>query len=185
MIASADGNLWRTTPDAGGALPLRTGNAQITAMRTFPDGVLVAVGYSSGDLIAVDTTSWQQTLLLKARGAIRHIAFTKHGGIAVADGDDTIHVAIRPPTPDSAIAWIRFAARARDMAFSDDGLLVVACAGGTVWVYSAASSKLLYLPIETVDLTHVVLTGDAKSAIVFDDEGRVISIALEIVLKAM
>ena len=47
------------------------------------------------------------------------------------------------------------------------------------------SSKLLYLPIETVDLTHVVLTGDGETAIVFDDEGRVISIALETVLKAM
>jgi hypothetical protein len=180
VAATADGALWRAR-DGSAPLRLSAGGTAVATLRASPDAVAVLAGYANGDVVAVDTRSGSQTAVLHARDGIRSIVFSSDGDrVASADAGDTVHVGIRRSGTwsEPSIEWRRLRASARDMAFTPDGLLVVACAGGVVWIYSSSAERWLYLPLESVDLTHVVVNTEGAYAVVLDDEGRVISIDL-------
>jgi serine/threonine protein kinase/WD40 repeat protein len=186
VVATTDGALWRLAQD-GRIVSLRDRGIQVTKLLVLSDGVTVCIGYSNGEVVTVDTTSWQQTLLMRASDGIRDIAFTDDNVVAIASNDDVVHLGVRHGAAwaKAGIAWIALSARARTIAFTADRMLVAACAGGAVWIYSLARDKWLALSIETVDLTLVVLTSDGTSAIIIDDEGRLMSIDLKDVRKAL
>jgi hypothetical protein len=187
VVATADGALWRTR-DGGGALPRSAGGSAVTALRASPDAATVFAGYASGELVAIDTRSWTDTPVLQAPNGIRHVVLSDHGEqIASADASGIVHIGTRGGAgwSHAAVAWKRLHAPVRDLAFTPDGLLIVACAGGAVWMYSSAADQWLYLPLETVDLTHVAASADGSYALVFDDEGRMISIDLDEVRRRM
>jgi WD40 repeat protein len=187
VVATADGALWRAR-DGAGARPLRAGGSAITALRASPDAVTVFAGHANGDLIAIDTRSWRDTQILHADSGIRQIVFSNQGErIASADAGGVIHIGAHAGTgwSPATVAWKQLRAPASDVAFTSDGLLIAACAGGVVWLYSPTAETWLYLPLETVDLTHVAASADGTYAVVFDDEGRLISIDLDAVRRMM
>ncbi len=181
VISTADGALWRLT--AGGQpLQLRPKGAQVTRMLTFPDAASVGLGYANGDVIVVDTKSWQQTPLLHVSEAVRDIAVTSDGRtIAVAGNDDTIHVGIRDEGTwtGAKITWVTLAIRARRIALTPDGLLVAICTDGAVRLYSSTRRKWLSVPTGTSDLSLVVVSRDGKMGVIFDADGRIILIDVE------
>jgi WD40 repeat protein len=182
VISTADGALWRSGDD-GQTLPLRPAGTQVTRMLTFPGATSVCIGYANGDVIVIDTRSWRQTLLLHASEAVRDIAFTSDGRtIAVAANDDTIHVGIRngDTWTDTKIAWVTLTLRARKIALTPDEILVAICTDGTVRLYSSTRGTWLCVPTGISDLRLIAVSGDGKMAAVFDEDGRIIWIELEL-----
>jgi WD40 repeat protein len=187
VVAARDGSLWRIDGD-GRASQLAPGGAKITRLLALPDGVSVCIGRANGELIVVETTSWQQTRLPRAGDAIRDLAVTGDGRtIAVATGDDTIRLGVRhgEAWTDAATTWTSLAVRARRLALTHDGLLVAVCTDGTVWIYSAARRTWLCLLVGTSDLTHAIATSDGTTGVVFDADGHIISIDLTAVRKIL
>jgi hypothetical protein len=157
-------------------------------MITHPDQRTVYAGYDNGDVIAIDTKSWQQEPILHAAGAIQEIAITGDGRtIAIATSDGTIHVGTQHEgtSTSTRTIWAKFAARARDLAFAPDGVLIVACTDGTIWMYSPSHHRWLCLPTGTVDLAGTAITADGHTAAAIDLEGRLLWIDLDAVRKQL
>jgi hypothetical protein len=147
----------------------------------------VYVGDTSGEVIAIDLVSWQQSTLLQALGAVQEIALTDDGGtIAVATNDGMIHVGARDrnSTASGAVTWTTFRARARDIALASDGLLIADCTDGTIWLYSP-QRQWLCLPSGVVDLGETVVAPDGKTAVVLDRVGRILWIDLDAARKLL
>jgi WD40 repeat protein len=181
VISTADGALWRSGDD-GQMLQVRSAGTRVTRMLTVPESAEVCIGYANGDVIVIDTKSWQQTLLLHASEAIRDIAFTSDGRtIAVAANDDTIHVGGRYGIAwtDANATWVRLTLRARAIALTPDGLLVAICTDGTVWLYSITRRTWVCVPTGTSDLNLIAISGDGKLGAAFDADGRIIRLDLE------
>ena len=187
VFSTADGALWRTDTD-GQALSLRNGGARVNRIVAGPDQQTVYAGYANGDVVEIDTKSWQQEFILHEPGAVRQIAITSDGHtIAVATNDGIIHVGTRDDGashPEST-TWVTLAARARDITLTRDGLLMAACTDGTIWLYSPPRRSWLCLPTGTVDLGWIVVTDDGKAAVVLDREGRLIWVDLEAARKRL
>jgi len=187
VISTADGALWRAGDD-GQALPLRPADAQVTRMLTLPDAASVCIGYANGDVVLIDTRSWQQSLLLHVSEAIRDIAITSDGQtIAVAANDDTIHVGVRHGAAwaDPSTTWLTLSARARRIALAPDGLLVAICTDGSIWLYSVDRRAWLCVPTGTSDLSLAMVASDGKTGATFDADGRIILIDLERIRSAI
>jgi WD40 repeat protein len=186
VFSTVDGALWRT--DAPGQRQsLGRPGPRVTRIVTVPGvpGVpghqQVYAGYANGDVIVVDTTSWQQQTLLHGLGAVQEVAMTDDGHtIAVATADGTIHVGTRHDQASSPghLTWEALRVRARDIALAPDGLLVATCTDGTIWLYSPRR-RWLCLPTGTVDLGKPVLTTNGRIAVTPDREGRLLWIDLE------
>jgi len=181
VLGTVDGALWRT--DAGGAvLPLRSGGPRITRILTLSDHWTVYIGYANGDVIAIDTRSWQQKPVLHASGAVKEIAFTEDSHtMAVATNDGAIHIGtLGGDASNSEVAtWVTLGARVRNIALAPDGLLVASYTDGTIWLYSIPHQRWLCLPTGTADLGRVAMATSGNSAVALDMEGRLIWIDLE------
>lgn len=186
VFSTADGALWRSD-DKGQVLLLKSGGTQITRMIPLPDGASICIGYANGDVVAIDTKSWQQTLLRHISGVVRDIAFTPDGRTVAVATNDIIQVGVRNgDTWDAATTtWISWAARARQLALAPDGLVVAACIDGTVRMYSPVHRTWLSLPTGTADLTLAVMTADGQAGAVLDAEGRILWIDLKAVRTAI
>jgi WD40 repeat protein len=181
VVATADGALWRVSADRR-VLQLRSGGPQVTALRVSPDSRTIWVGDASGTVSAIDPAVWRHAAVLRMQSAIRQLAFTSEGRyVAVADSGDAVALGARSGSvwTMETIAWTHLVARARDLAFAPDGLLVITCAGGAVWMLSPLVKKWLYLPVGSVDFTHVVLNRSGTIAVAFDDEGRLFTMDLQ------
>jgi WD40 repeat protein len=187
VVNTADGALWRSDLD-GKALPLRPEGTRVTRMLPLPDRASVCIGYANGDVILIDTKSWQQTLLLHASAAVQDIALTSDGRtIAVAANDDTIHVGTRhgDTWADENTTWVTLTVRARRIALAPDGLLVAISTDGTVWLYSSTRNTWLCVPTGTSDLSLVAVSSDGKASAVFDADGRIVWIDLDATRSAI
>jgi hypothetical protein len=161
---------------------LRDGGTRVNRIAALPDGQTVLAGYEGGDVIAIDTRSWQQQVVLHGSGSVREIAFTADGStIAVASNDGAIHVGTRRGAAPllSGTAWTSLPLRARHITLASDGLLIASCTDGTIWLYAPAERRWLCLPTGTVDLGLTAATGDGKVAIALDFEGRLLWIDLD------
>ncbi len=180
VFSTVDGALWRSDA-AGRPVALRDGGSRVNRIVALPDRRTVLVGYEGGDVIAIDTGSWQQQLLLHG-GSVREIAVTPDGRtIAVATNDGALHVGTRgrdaPLVP--GMSWTALPLRARDVTLAPDGLLVASCTDGTIWLYDPTVRRWLCLPAGTVDLGRTAATTDGKVAVALDFEGRLLWIDLE------
>lgn len=181
VFSTVDGALWRT--DAGGqALSLRGGGSRVNRILAVPDQLMVYAGYANGDVIAINTKSWQQEIMLQGSGSVQEIAITSDGHtIAVSMNDGTIHVNTHHDDASSQrrAIWIALAARARHITLAPDGLLVASCTDGTIWLYFPPRRRSLSLPTGTADLGQTAVAANGKAAVVLDREGRLIWIDLE------
>ncbi|HEX8106930.1 MAG TPA: protein kinase [Kofleriaceae bacterium] len=180
VFSTVAGALWRTS-SGGPVAALRDGGPRVNRLVALPDRQTVLAGTEDGDVIAIDTRSWQQHVLLHG-GSVREIAFTADGRtIAVASNDGTIHVGTRRGDAPLAagMTWTALPLRARHITLVPDGLLVASCTDGTIWLYTPASRRWLCLPTGTVDLGRTAATADGKVAIALDFEGRLLWIDLE------
>jgi hypothetical protein len=187
VIATSDGALWRSDA-AGPATLLRAAGRPITALVASPDATAVAIAYSNGHLVVLDTRTWRDAVVLKAEQPIRDLAFEHGGGvIAVADAGDRIHIGRRTGdtwTP-AQIAWTHAAIRAVRLAFTPDGLLVVLCNDGTIWLYSQRQAAWLCLPTGIADLTVVATSPDGNAAASFDSVGRIVWLDLDLARNSL
>jgi len=181
VLSTPDGALWRAGGD-GQVFPLRSAGSRVNRILAVPERHIVYVGYANGDVIAIDTKSWQQVVMLRGSGAVREIAITGDGHtMVVATEDGTIRVATQrdaTPGPEEA-TWSIFEVHARYIALASDGLLVATRTDGTIWLYSTSQQSWLCLPTGTVDLGRTVVAANGKSAATLDREGRLIWIDLE------
>jgi len=118
--------------------------------------------------------------LLHASDAIRDIATTNDGGIiAIATNSEDVYVGTRAfSNPGNISTWNRLNAQARRVATTEDGIVIAICSNGSVWAYSPIRKIWKYFPVGTTDLTHVNIIDSDKTAIIFDADGRVISLNL-------
>ena len=187
VLSTVDGALWRTD-GTGQSVLLRSGGSRVNRLLAPSGQQIVYAGYASGDVVAIDTRTWQQEVILHGFGAVRGIAVTPDGHtIAVATNDGTIHVGLRrdgmPRTGEAT--WVTLEARARDIAIAPDGLLVAVCTDGTIWLYAVPRQRWLCLPTGTADFVRTVMPPRSNAAIALDREGRLIWIDLEAARKLL
>jgi WD40 repeat protein len=181
VLSTPDGALWRA-PGDGRVFSLRSAGSLVNRILARPERQTVYVGYANGDVIAIDTKSWEQVVMLHGSGAVREIAITGDGHtIVVATEDGTIRVARQRdgvPGPEET-TWSTLEVHARYIALASDGLLVATRTDGTIWLYSIPQQRWLCLPTGTVDLGRTVVATNGKAAVTLDREGRLIWIDLE------
>jgi WD40 repeat protein len=185
IVNTVDGALWRTD-GSDHAAPLRSSGARVVKMMGIPNTESVGIAYENGELNVLDTHTWQQVSILHTGQAVRDVAFSRNGDtIAVADSDDIIHVGRRTGTSWAAdkIIWTAFAARAGRLALAPDGLLVALCSDGAIWLYSSMYKAWICLPIGAAPRI-VVVTTDGHFAAIFDTEGRIVWLDLELARKS-
>jgi len=186
VVSTTDGSVWRVNEhdqitNIGGS------GSQVIRLLSVPGTALIAIGYANGRLVFINTTTWKQSLMLQASQAIRDIAFTPDGRvIALVDNDDIVHIAHRTGATWFAdrITWTTFTARARTLAFAPDGLLVLLCSDGNIWIYSPAHTRWLCIPTGTADLSILAFSSD-NEAVVFDSDGRILSLDLQLAQRLL
>ncbi|HEX8110612.1 MAG TPA: serine/threonine-protein kinase [Kofleriaceae bacterium] len=185
LFSTVDGALWRAGGD-GHVFSLRIGGSRVSRLLTLPDQQTAIAGYANGDVVEIDTRSWQQVIVLHGSGPVGDIAVTGDGRtVAVATNDGAIHVGTRraasgpePPT------WLTLAGRANHVALALD-LVMASCTDGTIWLYSLARRRWLYLPTGTVDISQIAVIADGKAAVALDREGRLLWMDLEAARKLL
>ncbi|HZJ67011.1 MAG TPA: protein kinase [Kofleriaceae bacterium] len=185
VFSTVDGALWWTD----GASPprkLREPGSRVNRLLVTPDQQRVYAGYASGELLALDTASWQLETVLRGHGAIREIRITSdRRSIAVVFNDGVIHLGMYRNPGAASPTWTILLAGAHDIALTADGLLVASCPNGTLWLYSPPRRRWLCLPTGTADLGKLALAADDKAAVALDREGRLIWIDLEAARKLL
>ena len=178
LFAGADGALWRT--DGARTVALRPGGARVIRLVLAPDQRTVYAGTARGDLIAIDTTSWQQDVALHVAGAVQEISISDDSHtLAVATNDGKIHIGTRSDEPSPITRWQALRLQARHQALTPDGLLVAASTDGAIWIYSIARRRWLCLPMGSGDLRWVAVSSNAAAAVGVDYEGRLLWIDLD------
>jgi WD40 repeat protein len=184
VFSTVDGALWRAEA-SGQPRSLRSSGSRVNRILLSADQKQVYVGYASGEVIAIDTVSWQPATVLRSSGAVQEIALTDDGNtIAVATNDGVIHVGTRDRTSTGAVSWTRLLARARDIVLARDGLLMAACTDGTIWLYSP-QRRWLSLRSGTVDLGETAVAANGKTAVVLDRAGRLLWVDLDAARKLL
>jgi WD40 repeat protein len=187
VVSTANGALWRTT--AGGqARSLRSEGPRVNRLVDLPAQRTIYAGDARGDVVAIDTTSWQQETILHGSGAVAEIATTRDGRtLAVSTHDGAIQLGTR--SGDAAhpggITWRRLAVRAHQITLTSDGLLIASGSDGTIRLYSPARGRWLCVPTGTADLGRSAVTADGKAAVVLDFEGRMLWVDLEAARKQL
>jgi WD40 repeat protein len=183
IMISSDGGLWRTT-GKGPATPLNRGAAAFTRISWSPDRRSMYVSDAKGNVSVIDAITASQTPILDAGDAIENLSLDHDGRlIALSSNNGIIHIGIRTSDGSTgpAFSWSRLHARARDIAFTQDGMLIAACTDGSILIYSPAQREVLYMTIGTVDLTHVAVSSDTTAVAVVDTEGRIVWLDLNAV----
>jgi hypothetical protein len=180
VFSTQDGALWRSDL-SGHAIALRGAGSAIDRLVADPGQATIYAGYDSGDVVALDLASWRQDTVLRTAAAVQQIALTGDGRtLVVATNDGVVHVGTRREARWSAGArWLTWAARARHLAVTGDGLVVVTCADGTIWLYAAQRGRWLCLPTGSLDLGRVFATETGAAAIALDQLGRLIWLDLD------
>jgi WD40 repeat protein len=178
VFSTVDGALWRT--DASGqVVRLRGAGPRINRILAVTDPVRVYAGYASGDVVAIDAASWQLETVLHGTGSIYEMAASRDGRtVAIATTEGTVHVGLRDAAAPAKVVWTTWAARARAIAMSPDGLVLATYSDGTIWLYEPVRRRWLCMPSGTVDLARAAVAPGGEAAVVADIEGRLISIDL-------
>jgi WD40 repeat protein len=180
VFSTVDGALWRTDAD-GQAISLRAGGSRVNRMLAAANRQTIYAGYTNGDVIAINTTSWQQDAVLHGSGAVQEIAITSDGQtVAVAANDGTIHIGTRDEAASSpgGMSWATLAVSSHDITLTSDGLLVAACTDGTIWLYATSRRRSLCLPTGAADFGRTAVTADGTAAVALDRGGRLLWIDL-------
>ncbi len=180
VVGTVDGALWRTD-DRGRTIPLRSGGARVTQLVASADRRTVYAGYADGQVLEIDTTSWRQQTVLRAKGAVQAVDVASDGRTLAVAAEEAIHVRTQDQAgsrPDAG-AWVTLAARARHVAVARDGLVIAASAHGTIWLYSPKERRWQCLIIEGADLNRSVVAMDGRAAVALDRGGRLLWIDLE------
>jgi WD40 repeat protein len=177
VFSTTDGALWRTLGD-GRAAAIRPAGSRSSRLLAVPALHAIYAGFANGEVIVIDTASWQSRTILHASGAIQAIEITPDAQtLAVASNDGLIHLA--PARLVNMVSWTELTARATSLAFTADNLLVATCIDGTIWIYSVAEQHWLCLPLGSADLRKTALSSDGRSAVAVDRGGRLIGIDLD------
>jgi len=191
VVELADGTLWRAALD-GATARLATASDKPSVLQLSSDGRWLAVGDVDGELTVYDTARWRATHVLRAAGAIQHIAFSAGNDlIAVATSAGLAYLgrAAAGAPVDHAwndVAWVSFAAHPRNLAFTPSGdLLMIACHGGVVWFYAPAQDRWLYDPTGVASITEVRSAADGRTAVTADSAGRLLVLDLTAVRAAL
>ena len=181
VYSTLDGALWRTQP-AGPAVSLRAAGVRVNRVLAAPAHQTVYAGYANGDVVAINTVSWQQETILRGPGSVQEIAISDDAHtLAVATNDGVVHVGTRGEGAASAagLRWSALAVRTVHITLAPDGLLIAACTDGTIWLYSIPRQRWLCLPTGTADISRTTVTADGKAAVALDREGRLLWIDLD------
>ncbi|HET9622677.1 MAG TPA: serine/threonine-protein kinase [Kofleriaceae bacterium] len=177
VFTTSDGALWRTTADHR-AIAVRMPASRSSRLIAVPAQRAIYVGFADGEVIAVDTATWQARTILRAHGAIQTIEATPDAQtLAVASSDGLVHLA--PAALAGTASWTELSAHASHLAFTADGLLVMTGLDGTIWIYAVAQRRWLCLPLGTANLARTALSADGRAAVAVDRGGRLIRIDLD------
>jgi WD40 repeat protein len=184
-FSTADGALWRTD-GSGTARPLRGAGSHVNQMLAAPGRDVMFVGYANGELLAIDTRSWQSRVILHSAGPIRQIAATENGRTVVVATNDG---AIQFGTPQGevwstgTVEWSTWDAHARYVTVTAEGLVMASRIDGAIWLFMpgprSGQGHWLCLPTETANLGRISVTRDGMTGIAVDQEGRLIWLDLK------
>ena len=182
VYSTADGAVWRVTPDRAGMAVLSSGSA-VHRLVAHPDGHTAYVGYINGDVVALDTRSWQHELILRGAASVRDIVVGNDGrSVAVVTNDGTLHLstmrqaAAWPMQP----TWQEFRGRAQHVALAPDGLIVMISSNGALWLYSDARQRWVCIPLGAADLLDLAVSSDGLTAAALGRSGRILWIDLQL-----
>jgi WD40 repeat protein len=187
VASTVTGGLWRISEE-GYATAIGNNSSKITRMTAIPGAHKLCIGYANGDVMLLDTQTWQQTPLLRASDAIRDIEFSSDGNmIAVSSNAELVHIGTteRNEWSDSNTRWTTLGARARSVLLTPDGLLIAICTDGLIWIYDARNNRYMCVPTGTNSLTLATITSDAAAAVTFDTAGRIIWVDLKLARKLL
>jgi WD40 repeat protein len=182
IYTTADGALWRVTTDPRG-LKLRDAGVGAGSLVADPDQRTVYVGYANGEIVALDTTSWQQSVVLRAAEAVHAIVVARDGRTVIATTNDgVLHLGTRrdPTSRQPVFTWTEFRGHAREVALAADGLVIVPFTDGTLWIYSQVRRRWLCIPLGVADLGGTAISANGNSAVVLGGSGRVVWIDLQL-----
>ena len=182
VYSTADGAVWRVTADRAGTTALSSGSSA-RRLVAHPDGHTAYVGYSNGDVVELDTRSWQHEVILRGAASVRDIVVANDGrSMGVVTNDGTLHVgtmrhdAARPMQP----TWNEFRGRAQRVALAPDGLMVTTSTDGTLWLYSEVRQRWACVPLGAADLVDLAVSSDGATAAVLGRSGRIWWIDLQL-----
>ncbi|MEO7734375.1 MAG: WD40 repeat domain-containing protein, partial [Kofleriaceae bacterium] len=182
---TVDGALWRVEPD-GRVRPLRPAGVAVVSARAIPRSNEIAVGYQDGEVAMIDTLTWRTSALVRASESIRDIVVALDGKtIAIAANDGTIHLGARQGQDwiGPGVTWTVLHVAVRRLALTSDGLLVVMCNDGIVWLYATAERRWRCLSTGVTNLVFLAASADGQSAVVIDRDGRVVWLDLRLARK--
>jgi eukaryotic-like serine/threonine-protein kinase len=144
VVADAGGSVWHVV-GANSATLIRKPNADlITLLRASPDGRLVAIGTERGELVVLDTSTWEVRQRVQMDGSLRQGRFARDGSYIAVVTERRI-VQLIPLRASASTRWREVSLDARDIAFSPDGdVLGIVGADGGIWFYSLVNDKWIY-----------------------------------------
>jgi WD40 repeat protein/tRNA A-37 threonylcarbamoyl transferase component Bud32 len=181
VFSTLDGALWRRNGD-GRVVSLRQAGSRVRVLVATSDERTIYSGSTSGDVVAIETNSWHQDLILQSGSSIQQLSVTPDGDtLAVATVDGLIHLRTRRQDTShrETGTWQTLATQARSQALTSDSLLIVLSTDGTIRIYSVARGRWLCIPVGSADLRRLAVSGDETRAVAVDYEGRLLSINLQ------
>jgi hypothetical protein len=178
ILATVDGNLWRIERN-GRRHVLRTSQAHVTQIVSANNDNNLYVGYTDGDVIQIDITSWQQKVVLHANHPVRQIVAQGDVTAIVVNGDTSYLKMGAVDSSGSPSHWTSLFARVSSFSLSND-LLIAVCSDGGIWMYSISHRKWLYQNTGGMNLNWTTTADDNKVAAAVDTEGHVVWLDLEL-----
>jgi hypothetical protein len=176
-VATEDGVLW-LVEEGGTPIAVGANGSRVVQMISVPNSDVVYIVYSSGDGVFLNRYSGHIESTTHVHGPVKHAAISTDGrAIAVTNGN-TIFLGLRPQAPDLS-EWDEFSARVAKLAFTRDGILLVICDDGAIWLHSRANRNWMYLAPGSAALAQVVFDDAETTAFVIDVDGRLLTVDLQ------
>jgi WD40 repeat protein len=188
VFSSFDGALWRTDHRGLPSL-IRSAGARATRVIALPDHETVLAANVAGEVIAINTRSWNTETILRASSAVGDISVTQDGHwLILGTNDGFIHVGRLNDQMalSNRVTWqYKLAIRARHLAVTSDGLLIAVCSDGTIWLYALSDHRWLSLSVGNADFRWIATSTRGDAAAALDAEGHLIWIDLEAARKLL
>jgi hypothetical protein len=176
IAATSTGTIWKITSD-GLTRSLSASGARVTKFVTSNPNLAFA-GRADGSVVRY-APDGAPVVVLDTGGPIDDMAVTADA-IVAASNDGSVYIG--HPDRVSALSvnpsWLRLPAQTRSIALTQDGLVIIPCTNGVIWMYSLNNHAWLSLPTGPASYGTTVISPDQTRAIAVDSDGHMVELDL-------